>query len=161
MRICLFAMASVAVLPFASAKAVDGIWTKSNGSASWSNTGFWLRGVVPDGGRATFLSCPEVMNIDCASVALDGLLVRGRSMTCTNTAHGIRLTGAPASLINENSTLTMRGPLAGTGANRSEIGGSGGIVVDGCCLCERPCFLFVGSHSEKRCLQNVDVAFLN
>ena len=96
MRICLLAVATAAVLPFASAKAVDGIWTKSNGSASWSNTGFWLRGVVPDGGRATFLSCPEVMNIDCASVALDGLLVRGRTMTCTNTAHGIRLTGAPA-----------------------------------------------------------------
>lgn len=130
MRICLLAVATAAVLPFASAKAVDGIWTKSNGSASWSNTGFWLRGVVPDGGRATFLSCPEVMNIDCASVALDGLLVRGRTMTCTNTAHGIRLTGAPASLINENSTLTMRGPLAGTGANRLEIGGSGGMVFE-------------------------------
>lgn len=110
------------------ALATDGTWVKDDGTYAWSYTGFWVRGTVPDGGLATFWSCPVRMNIDSPSVTLSGLLRSGnRAMTFTNEVNGLTFTGETPFLINSASQLTMKGPLAGTGANRLEIGGNGGM----------------------------------
>ena len=111
------------------ASATDGTWIKDNGNCTWSTTGYWIRGTVPDGGLATFWSCPAQMNIDLPSVTLRGLLRSGnRATTFTNEVNGLTFIGENPFLINSASLLTMNGPLVGTGANRLEIGGNGGMV---------------------------------
>lgn len=125
------AVVAVSLCSLVSAGEVDGIWTKDDGAYAWSYTGCWRFGTVPDGGVATFWSCPKTMNIDGGTIELAGLLRTGnREMSLTNEVNGIRFVADPSFLINHTSQLTMKGPLVGTGANRLEIGGTAGLKFE-------------------------------
>ncbi len=127
----LLAPAMLVVLFAGSVLATDGTWFKDDGNCTWSTTGYWVRGTIPDEGLATFWSCPAQMNIDIPSVTLTGLLRSGnRATTFTNEVNGLTFTGETPFLINSASQMTMKGPLVGTGANRLEIGGNGGMKFE-------------------------------
>lgn len=131
-RIAKAMILATVVMSVGIASATDGTWIKdSSGNCTWSTTGYWIRGTVPDGGLATFWSCPAQMNIDLPSVTLRGLLRSGnRATTFTNEVNGLTFTGETPFLINSASQMTMKGPLVGTGSNRLEIGGNGGMKFE-------------------------------